>query len=206
MDGDWERDGIVVVPGCLSPAEVPKARSHVGERTGLVAGSVAADPTWAALARAPGLVAAATLVLGDGVQIFSACYVVKPARSPAFARWHQDGGSWPLSRPGAATVWAALDDVDAASGGMVVAPGSHRAGPLPHTPDADSIFGTGLDAPAGAVRSVDLRAGDASVHHPFLLHGSGPNATDRRRAALVVRYVAADVTITADGWPPLLPT
>jgi ectoine hydroxylase-related dioxygenase (phytanoyl-CoA dioxygenase family) len=201
----WDTDGVVVVPSALDDAGVAAADDHLAGRVGLVAGNVGVDPAWLALARAPGLVAAAASVLGPGVQIFSACYVVKAPRSDAHARWHQDGGSWPISPLDAATVWVALDDADERRGAMSVIPGSHRAGLLPHTADDASIFGVGTDAPAGLPRVLELRPGDASVHHPLLVHSSGPNTSSRRRAALVIRYVAAGVRIIADGWPPLLP-
>jgi ectoine hydroxylase-related dioxygenase (phytanoyl-CoA dioxygenase family) len=35
---------------------------------------------------------------------------------------------------------------------------------------------------------VVLAPGDVSVHHPNLIHGSGPNATERQRRALALRY------------------
>src|SRR5205823_6080165 len=46
---------------------------------------------------------------------------------------------------------------------------------------------------------VELKAGEISVHSDLLLHGSGANASDRRRCGLTLRYCAADVR-AYEGW------
>jgi non-haem Fe2+, alpha-ketoglutarate-dependent halogenase len=51
------------------------------------------------------------------------------------------------------------------------------------------------DAPVDDI----LRAGEASLHSDLLLHGSEPNASDRRRCGLTLRYCAAEVKAHL-GW------
>ena len=45
----------------------------------------------------------------------------------------------------------------------------------------------------GPIRVIELRAGQFSLHDPWLVHGSGPNPSAAPRIGLAVRYVASDV-------------
>ena len=47
-----------------------------------------------------------------------------------------------------------------------------------------------------------MRAGCASFHHPLLLHGSPPNASDRPRRGVVVNFIRDGVSSDSDE--PLL--
>jgi hypothetical protein len=85
---------------------------------------------------------------------------------------------------------------------MEFVPGSHRLGALDHV--EQPLDGTRVlkrqvaDADAYAGRAVDeLRAGEMSLHSDLLLHGSRPNASDRRRAGITLRYAAAPVGFVA---------
>ncbi len=40
------------------------------------------------------------------------------------------------------------------------------------------------------VVDLELDAGDVSIHHPNIVHGSEPNTSDRRRAGLTIRYIS----------------
>ena len=50
---------------------------------------------------------------------------------------------------------------------------------------------------------IPLRAGEASFHHPLMVHGSYGNGSDGPRRAVVLNYMAPD-TRCADGRMPLL--
>lgn len=39
-----------------------------------------------------------------------------------------------------------------------------------------------------AAVAIEMRAGSASVHDSFIIHGSGPNGSDRRRAGFTMRH------------------
>ena len=93
------------------------------------------------------------------------------------------------------TVWFALDDCDAENGCMRVIPGSHKQGDMRHREvdeDANNLLVKEV-APEcfDASRAVDavLKAGECSLHLPWLVHGSSPNNSPRRRAGLPVRYM-----------------
>jgi len=44
-----------------------------------------------------------------------------------------------------------------------------------------------------AFADVPLKAGEMSLHHVLLVHGSGPNTTDDRRIGLAIRYIPPHV-------------
>ena len=47
--------------------------------------------------------------------------------------------------------------------------------------------------------ALEMRAGQISLHNDWILHGSGPNRSNRRRCGLAMRYLSADVR-ACNGW------
>jgi len=83
---------------------------------------------------------------------------------------------------------------------MQFVPGSHREGALEHQElglDGTRVLGRQVVQP----ESFDhrflnvLKAGQASMHSDFLLHGSDANHSNKRRAGLTLRYTAAEVRL-----------
>lgn len=118
--------------------------------------------------------------------------------------WHQDGPYWPRVEPKiAVTAWIPLDDADPENGCMQVIPGSH-AGHVDlgqrSTGGRDLIQDHAIALPDDVVdeskaENVILDRGDVSFHDSYIVHGSQPNRSNRRRAALTVRYVPASTRI-----------
>jgi ectoine hydroxylase-related dioxygenase (phytanoyl-CoA dioxygenase family) len=84
-----------------------------------------------------------------------------------------------------------------------VIPGSH-AGRIDfgqrRVDKPDLIQAQTIELPPEAVdeslaEDVVLRRGDLSLHDSFLVHGSEPNRSTRRRAALTIRYVPSTTRI-----------
>lgn len=217
IEGEWAADGWAVAHAVLDPGTIAHLLAHldrlVSERpdaatTGLLAGTVVDDRVWLEAVGDARLLDLVEALLGPGVVLFSSCWVVKPPRTGRAAAWHQDGGTWPLEPLEAVTLWIALDDADAGNGALRVIPGSHRTGLLPHDRDdrrlATELFNVALPPEAvdeAVAVDVVLRAGDVSAHHPALIHGSGPNRSDRPRRALVARYHPPTTRVTQPGWP-----
>jgi non-heme Fe2+,alpha-ketoglutarate-dependent halogenase len=117
-------------------------------------------------------------------------------RAAKFVAWHQDVTYWGLEPPLAVTAWYAVDDSDVENGCMRVIPGTHRTGVRQHgtSERAGNLLSINQEVPvtpdeeAGAVDLV-LRAGEISLHHGMLIHGSNPNRSTRRRCGLTLRYV-----------------
>lgn len=157
-------------------------------------------PWLTSLATAPGVVGAVTRILGPDILLWNSFIPIKPPRSHGHFAWHQDATYWHLEPvEEMVTVWLALNDVSPDNGSMRFIPGSHTRGQLPHemTKDGESMLRRGQRVlevvDDGAAISCTLESGEASLHHPFTLHGSAGNNTDRWRFAVVLNYVSANV-------------
>jgi non-haem Fe2+, alpha-ketoglutarate-dependent halogenase len=156
--------------------------------------------TWAnELARHPKILDAVEDVIGPDILCWSTTFFTKEARSPSFVSWHQDATYWGLSTDDVITAWVAFADAPVESGAMKFWPGSHLRNQLEHrdTFAADNLLSRGqeiaVDVPAGEGVDVVLKAGEMSLHHVLLVHGSGPNTTDDRRIGYAIRYIPPHV-------------
>ncbi len=121
-------------------------------------------------------------------------------------RLFQDMSYWTRTGPmNHMTVHIAVDEQTTDNGGLEFVPGSHRWTrvnangdriPLPITDSnfstMESIQSILSDSEKTAFRSVPglLSAGEASFHHPLLVHGSYSNRSAKARRAAVVNYFA----------------
>ena len=156
--------------------------------------------TWAnELARHPAILDAVEDVIGPDILCWSTTFFTKEARSPSFVSWHQDATYWGLSTADVVTAWVAFADAPVESGAMKFWPGSHRENQLAHrdTFDANNLLSRGqeiaVEVPAGAGVDVPLKAGEMSLHHVLLAHGSGPSTTADRRIGFAIRYIPPHV-------------
>lgn len=107
--------------------------------------------------------------------------------------WHQDYYYWPLETEHTITMWMALVDVPRNMGSMSFVSGSHKAGVFREMPISDvsqEYFDREIAAHNMAVRSYELKAGDATFHSGRLLHSAHANRSDRRREVITVIYYA----------------
>lgn len=113
-----------------------------------------------------------------------------------FVAWHQDVTYWGLEPPTAHTAWIAIDDSDVENGCMRVIPGSHRDGLVLHSKSEQegNLLSINQEIPDELVDTsqaidLELKAGQMSVHDGQLFHASMPNASNRRRCGLTVRFI-----------------
>ena len=138
-------------------------------------------------------------MIGPDILCWSTTFFTKEAHSPSFVSWHQDATYWGLSTDDVITAWVAFADAPVESGAMKFWPGSHLENQLEHrdTFDKDNLLSRGqeiaVDVPDGAGVDVVLKAGEMSLHHVLLVHGSGPNTTDDRRIGYAIRYIPPHV-------------
>jgi ectoine hydroxylase-related dioxygenase (phytanoyl-CoA dioxygenase family) len=171
-----------------------------------------ADSDLAALATDERLGAIAAVLLGaDTVRLWQDQLLYKPPGGPAETTigWHQDWASWNTvaSHDAFVTAWVAFDDVDESNGAMQMLRGSHAWGLLP---GASNFFGTDRASQLEALgdersiepRTVTMKAGQVSFHHPLTFHGSGPNTSGRLRRSLAVHLVDGSVRAVSEpgGW------
>ena len=146
-------------------------------------------------------------ILGPDLLLWDGAYIIKQAGSSSFVSWHQDLTYWglnPASDDGLVNVWVALTPATRANGCMDFVRGSHLGKRFDHvdTDDPDNILHRGqtIDSPfdEAAIRSCELAPGEASFHHGWTVHGSGPNSTTEPRVGLNLNYVRPDVRQTID--------
>ncbi len=151
----------------------------------------------------PELLDAVEALIGSDIVLLYTHIISKPPGGLHVA-WHQDGPYWPRIEPkDAVTVWMALDDADRENGCMQVIPGTHREKRdlgQRAVSRADLLMSSAVELPPEVVdetlaEDIVLRRGDASFHDSYLVHGSEPNSSIRRRAALTVRYVPSTTRI-----------
>ncbi|WP_323771290.1 phytanoyl-CoA dioxygenase family protein [Antarctobacter sp.] len=118
----------------------------------------------------------------------------------AAVEWHQDWAFYPATNDSLLAFGLMLRDVTPENGPLMVVPGSHKGPVLSH--HAGGVFCGAVDPDDPLFhrdKAVTLtgRAGDMTVHHVRILHGSAPNVSDRARQILF--YECA----SADAWPLL---
>lgn len=162
-------------------------------------------PALAELARHDAVLDAVEDVLGPDILCWGSGVFLKEPRDPAYVSWHQDAMYWGLDPADVVTAWVALTDSNALNGAMQVLPGSHRGALFAHndTFAPGNLLSRGQEIavtidPAQAV-TLTLLAGEMSLHHVKLAHGSDPNNSDARRIGYAIRYVAPHVKQVGDA-------
>jgi ectoine hydroxylase-related dioxygenase (phytanoyl-CoA dioxygenase family) len=156
----------------------------------------------------PAFLMPASQLLGGAVRFWHDQIFYKPAHHGGVVAWHQDYSYWIRTRPMAhLSCWIGLDDSTRENGCVHYVPGSHRWNLLPITGlanDMNSIQTVLTDKQRKDFRpvAIELKKGEASFHHPLMVHGSFENKTDRPRRATVIN-VFRDGVVSDSDTPPL---
>jgi len=159
--------------------------------------------TWAdALVHHPKVLDAVEDAIGPDILCWTTTFFIKEANSPGFVSWHQDSTYWGLDPDEVITAWVAFTEVDEANGYMQVIPGSHKIDQLPHvdTFHKDNLLSRGqeiaVEVDVNKAVGLAMHAGEMSLHHIKLVHGSAANRTNDRRIGLAIRYIPTYVRQT----------
>lgn len=156
----------------------------------------------------PAFTVPASQLLGGPVRFWHDQLFVKPANDGGVVAWHQDYSYWTRTRPMAhLTCWIGLDDSTAENGCVHYVPGSHKWNLLPRgelANDMNAIFDQLTPEQRADFKPVpiELKAGEASFHHPLMVHGSFENRSNRPRRAVVINVFLDGVRSASDE--PLL--
>lgn len=155
--------------------------------------------TWLdGLIRDPRILDAVEDVLGPNLLCWNSSFFIKEADDPGFVSWHQDATYWGLSSPDVMTVWVAFTPASLVNGCMKFLPGSQTT-QVTHrdTFDANNLLTRGQEVAVEVDEKdavcVELEAGQASLHHVLLVHGSAPNRSGDRRIGYAIRYIPTHV-------------
>ncbi len=134
-------------------------------------------------------------VIGPNILCWGTSFFIKEPRNPSFVSWHQDSTYWGLDPADIVTAWVALSDSTPENGAMRVMPGTHTMSQIPHndTFSTDNLLSRGqevmVDVDEAKAHTLTLAAGEMSLHHVRLIHGSDPNPSGNRRIGFAIRYL-----------------
>ena len=210
----YRRDGfyfpIRVMPAAEALARRRRLEAVEAAHGGRLDGELRQKPhllfTWLAdLVRHPAILDPVEAVLGPNLLVWSTSFFIKEARDPAYVSWHQDATYWGLSAPDVLTAWVAFTDATVENGAMRMVPGSHDE-QLAHrdtfAPNNLLSRGQEIAVAVDEARGVDvlLGAGEMSLHHVRMVHGSPANRSADRRIGFAIRYIPTYVRqIAGDG-------
>jgi ectoine hydroxylase-related dioxygenase (phytanoyl-CoA dioxygenase family) len=164
----------------------------------------------------PAFVVPASQLLGASVRFWHDQIFSKPPHHGGVVAWHQDYSYWTRTQPMAhLSCWIGLDESTRSNGCVHYVPGSHRWNLLPVTglaDDMDAIQSVLSDEQKREFQpvAIELKQGEASFHHPLMVHGSFENRTSHPRRATVLNVfadgvVSASVGPLLQGVPPIQP-
>ncbi len=202
----YQREGILSPVPALSSPEVSRYRSAFEEwewRVGPKPDPIQSRQLhlyfrWAYdLATHPAILDAVEDILGPNILVHSTTMFSKRPQDRSYVSWHQDGYYWSLDTPQLTSAWVALTDSTVQNGCMRVVPGSHKWGTLRHAESSisrNNLLASGLevavDIEESQARDISLKAGQMSIHHVNIVHGSNANRSDTNRIGFAIRYAA----------------
>lgn len=140
------------------------------------------------------------VVLGDKVIPQNLEFFNKPPTIGKPTPPHQDNYYFMLSPPRAATLWLALEDVDAENGCVRYVKGSHLNGMRSHGRTKTVGFSQGMtdfgtEADWANEVALPAKPGDLIIHHSMTVHwADGNKSSSRSRQALGFIYFAESAT------------
>ncbi|PRX64284.1 phytanoyl-CoA dioxygenase PhyH [Nonomuraea fuscirosea] len=207
----WVRLGRLVEPDLAAELREralrrldARSRSHetlVDQAFGQSRDIAASDELFGALTLSPGMGRTAVRLLRGvrAVRVQVTNLLVKEAGEHGATEFHQDFPWMPMDRSAMLTVWLALADVPADMGSLRFYSGSHRHGLLGRSftrPGDDQLSQHPWLKELELSPPLDLKAGDATVHHALTVHGAPANRHDRPRLSFTVTYFDADALYT----------
>lgn len=215
LTSHFAKEGYVIARNVIDPALVQELIEHVvwlqrkypdvrPEQFGGDTLNLQHDPFWVSLVSDDRLLDVAQQFIGPNIGLFASHYIAKPPFDGQPVLWHQDGSFWPLEPMEVVTLWLALDDVDAENGCMEIIPRTQYLDlqKLEVRKDVANALGASMDETLlDESRKVDivLKAGDLSIHHPNVIHGSKSNTSSRWRRGLTIRYIPSTTRILSEG-------
>ena len=137
-------------------------------------------------------------IIGKNILVCSTTLFIKDPNQTGYVSYHQDAKYIGLEPHNWVTAWVAITDSYEENGCMRMWPGSHI-----EIRDHNQKFDQGNlltrgqtveNVPEKDVQSVELKAGQMSLHHPRIVHGSGLNKSNDRRIGFVIQsYIGTNV-------------
>ena len=137
-------------------------------------------------------------IIGKDILVCSTTLFIKNPNEEGFVSYHQDAKYIGLEPHNWVTAWVALTDSFEENGCMKMWPKSHLG-----IKDHNEKFNKGNlltrgqtveNVPLNETEPIILNAGQMSLHHPKIVHGSGVNKSKERRMGFVIQsYIGSNV-------------
>jgi len=138
-------------------------------------------------------------VIGENILVCGTTLFIKNPNEKGFVSYHQDAKYIGLKPYNWVTVWVAITDSNEHNGCMRMWSGSHKN----DLKDHDQMFNKGNlltrgqtvnNVPINKTTPLILKAGQISLHHPMVVHGSDLNKSNDRRIGFVIQsYIGTNV-------------
>ena len=138
-------------------------------------------------------------IIGKDILVGGTTLFIKDTDKKGFVSWHQDAKYIGFEPHNWVTAWLAITDANEENGCMRMWSGSHKEKIKKHK---DTFNENNLLTRGQTVQNVPLedttpnilRAGQLSLHHPMIVHGSGSNKSNIRRIGFVIQsYIGTNV-------------
>ena len=138
-------------------------------------------------------------VIGKNILICGTTLFIKNPHEKGFVIFHQDATYIGLEPLNWVTAWIAITDTNEENGCMRMWSGSHKDNIKHHEQkyDKNNLLTRGQtveNVPLDKTKPLILKAGQMSLHHPTIVHGSGLNKSNDRRIGFVIQsYIGSNV-------------
>ena len=138
-------------------------------------------------------------IIGKNILVGGTTLFIKEPDKKGYVSWHQDAKYIGFEPHNWVTAWLAITDSNEENGCMRMWPGTHKKKIREHKDrfDKHNLLTRGQtvqNVPLKDTVPNILRAGQLSLHHPMVIHGSGVNKSNKRRIGFVIQsYIGTNV-------------
>ncbi len=157
------------------------------------------SPVFDKICNNPKILDAVETLIGKNILICGTTLFIKNPNEKGFVSFHQDAKYIGLEPHNWVTAWVAITDANEENGCMRMWSGSHKNDLQYHNQkfDENNLLTRGQtveNVPINETKPVILKAGQISLHHPKVVHGSGLNKSNDRRIGFVIQsYIGTNV-------------
>jgi len=204
----YEEDGYVASIDVLSKDEAVEIRKEIeliekkwpNELEGLGRNYIhLISPVFDKVCHNQKILDAVESLIGKNILVCGTTLFVKNPNEKGFVSFHQDAKYIGLEPHNWVTAWVAITDANEENGCMRMWSGSHKNDLQYHNQkfDENNLLTRGQtveNVPMNETKPVILKAGQISLHHPKVVHGSGLNKSNDRRIGFVIQsYIGTNV-------------
>jgi len=138
-------------------------------------------------------------IIGKNILICGTTLFIKNPKEEGYVSFHQDAKYIGLEPYNWVTAWIAVTNTNEENGCMRMWTGSHKENLKHHNEKFDdtNLLTRGQtveNVPLSETKPIELEAGQMSLHHPKIVHGSGLNKSNDRRIGFVIQsYIGSNV-------------